>query len=149
MKARAVASNGNKGEVREAVYEVRRRGDGDADATLGRALGAALLLVMGLFGFVVFAGVCAAGYNALFKTVPMMRGPGVRGPGVSDPRLPRTNSLGNAESGLAGATGPLTGFRNNPTGGAVESGDESDTARMLRASVSSGDLTPARAGKRD
>jgi len=145
VKARAVASNGKKGEVREAMYEVRRRGDGDAGATLGGALGAALLLVMGLFGFVVFAGVCAAGYNALFKTVPMMRGPG-----VSDPRLPRTNSLGSAEFGLAGAAGPpLTGFRNNPTGGTVELGDASDTARMLRASVSSGDLTPARAGKRD
>ena len=142
VKARVVR-DGVGGEVSEAMYEVRRRGDGDGGATLGGALGAALLLVMGLFGFVVFAGVCTAGYNALFKTTPTMRGPG-----VSDPRLPRTNSAGSMELGRVGASGSITGFRNNPTSGALESGDESETVRMLRAS-SSGDLTPARMGKRD
>ena len=60
MKA-AEKKDGGVGEVTEAKYDVTT-GDGENSSALtpGNVLGVALLLVMGLFGFVVFAGVCTA-----------------------------------------------------------------------------------------
>lgn len=134
MKA-ATRVNGSLGDVSVASYEVRRRGESDgAPLTLGSALGVALLLVMGLFGFVVFAGVCTAGFNALFgKTAPTMRGPG-----VSDPR---TSTESSAELGQL-----PSGFRNNP---AVASADDAGTSRLITRSSSLSNLTPTRLGKKD
>ena len=54
------ARGGGGGEVR-----ARGRWDEDRDAHRGRIVGLALLLVMGLFGFVVFSPVCTAGYNVI------------------------------------------------------------------------------------
>lgn len=131
----ATRVNGSLGDVSVASYEVRRRGESDgAPLTLGSALGVALLLVMGLFGFVVFAGVCTAGFNALFgKTAPTMRGPG-----VSDPR---TSTESSAELGQL-----PSGFRNNP---AVASADDAGTSRLITRSSSLSNLTPTRLGKKD
>ena len=52
----AMVSDGKLGEVAEAKYDVRERTSRDASGTFtaGGLLGIALLLVMGLFGFVVF-----------------------------------------------------------------------------------------------
>jgi|TARA_B100000674_G_scaffold85271_1_gene59153 hypothetical protein len=138
----AMVSDGKLGEVAEAKYDVRERTSRDASGTLtaGGLLGIALLLVMGLFGFVVFAGVCTAGYNALFKTAPT-----IRGPGASDPRMPRTMSSGGMmELGEVNSIG----FRNNPASTGAHGGGE-DTVNLLRSSASSSDMTPTRSGKRD
>ena len=82
MKA-AATKDGGVGEVTEAKYDVTTGGGENSSAlTPGHVLGVALLLVMGLFGFVVFAGVCTAGFNALFKTAPRRyedRGRPIRG----------------------------------------------------------------------
>jgi len=140
----AATKDGGVGEVTEAKYDVTTGGGENSSAlTPGHVLGVALLLVMGLFGFVVFAGVCTAGFNALFKTAP----PTIRGPGASDPRIPRTSSTsGMAEMGQVSSLG----FRNttNPAIGGG-GGDDAGTTRLLQTSASSGDLTPMRAGKRD
>jgi hypothetical protein len=132
--------DGSIGEVQEANYDVRLRGEDKAGPlTVGGILGIALLLVMGGFGFVVFAGVCSAGYTALFKAEPT-----IRGPGASDPRIPRTSSASNMELGVASSLG----FRNSPAG----TGGDSDagTARLLHVgSGSSGELAPSRSGKKD
>lgn len=134
----AVVSGGTLGEISEAKYDVLASEDGTQQPlTFGGVFGIALLLVMGLFGFVVFAGVCTAGYNALFKSAPA-----IRGPGASDPRIPRSSSSTDMELGAVSSFG----FRNNPTSG----DDDAGTSRLLSArSGSSGDLTHIRAGKKD
>lgn len=79
-----VMKDGGVGEVTEAKYDVMTGGGENLSVLmLGYVLGVVLLLVMGLFGFVVFVGVCMVGFNVLFKTVSST----IRGSGAFDSRI--------------------------------------------------------------
>ena len=131
--------DGVLGKVFEAQYDVRPSTDGEAGLTATTVLGVMLLLVMIVFGVVVVASVCTAGFSAFFRS----SAPVIRGPGADSERrtIARSLSVSAMELGQL-ASG---GFRNNPAKGGGD--DSDDTARLLANAAS--ELAAGRSGKRD